>query len=108
MLSALLRENKLRGHVKRKRVAAGRVGQTLRPIQIQIRQPSAVQSVSEGEFATTRMSLKKERQDEKKEEEKEQQEQDVRQQTPQQRIGSWLTRVGDSKAHLDIGPGRAK
>ena len=44
MLSALLRENKLRGHVKRKRVAAGRVGQTLRPIQI--RQPP-VQSTTE-------------------------------------------------------------
>ena len=44
MLSALLRENKLRGHVKRKRVAAGRLGQTLRPIQI--RQPS-VQSTTE-------------------------------------------------------------
>ena len=102
MPSALLRENKLRGHVKRKRVAAGRVGQTLRPIQI--RQPS-VQSVTKGGFATTRMSLKKENEDVKKEEEIEQQGEDVKELTPQQRIESWLRRMGDSKAHLDIGPG---
>ena len=51
------------------------------------------------------MSLKKENEDVRKEEEIEQQGEDVKELTPQQRIESWLRRMGDSKAHLDIGPG---